>query len=39
VIHRSTLPPPLSETLRQAGISDERQAQYQHRMSSLLAGR
>lgn len=27
------------DTLRAAGISDERQAQYQRRMSSLLAGR
>lgn len=27
------------ETLREAGISDKRQARYQRRMSSLLAGR
>ena len=27
------------DTQREAGISDERQARYQRRMSSLLAGR
>jgi hypothetical protein len=27
------------DTLREAGISSERQAKYQRRMSSLLAGR
>jgi hypothetical protein len=33
--------PPITpeDTLREAGISSKRQAQYQRRMSSLLAGR
>ncbi|SRR6266852_464219 len=37
VFNQSTTP--TSNTLRKAGISSERQAQYQRRMLSLLAGR
>jgi len=37
----TTIPPTttLEDTLRAAGISSKRQARYQRRMSSLLAGR